>query len=103
MKKKRFTEEQIANALAQESTGQTIAEICRKFGVSEQTFYRWKKKFGAMAVAELRVFALATVELRNGIARILTHDLRAGADPYFDSPQQPSIAWEWAGQAWSDE
>lgn len=54
MKKKRFTEEQIAYALAQESTGQTIAEICRKLGVPEQTFYRWKKKFGAMGVAEVR-------------------------------------------------
>ncbi len=38
MKKKRFTEERIACALAQESTGQTIAEICRKLGVSEQAF-----------------------------------------------------------------
>ena len=56
MKKKRFTEEQIAYALAQESTGQTIAEICRKLDVSEQTFYPWKKKkkFGAMGVAEVR-------------------------------------------------
>jgi hypothetical protein len=40
VKQKRFTEEQIAYALAQESTGQTIAEIRRKLGVSEQTFYR---------------------------------------------------------------
>jgi putative transposase len=40
--------------LAQESTGQTIAEICRKFGVSEQTFYGWMKKFGSMGVAEVR-------------------------------------------------
>ncbi len=54
LKKKRFTEEQIAYALAQESTGQTIAEICRKLGVSKQTFYRWKKKFGSMGVAEVR-------------------------------------------------
>lgn len=54
MKKKRFTEEQIAYALEQESTGQTIAEICRRLGVSEQTFYRWKKKFGAMGVGEVR-------------------------------------------------
>ncbi len=46
MKKKRFTEEQIAYALAQDSTGQSIAEICRKPGVSEQTFSRWKKQFG---------------------------------------------------------
>ena len=54
MKKKRFTEEQIAYALAQESTGQTIAEICRKLGVSKQTFYRWKRKFGSVRVAEVR-------------------------------------------------
>jgi len=54
VKKKRFTEEQIAYALAQESTGQTIAEICRRLGVSEQTFYRWKKKFGSMGVMEVR-------------------------------------------------
>ncbi len=53
MKKKHLTVEQIAYALAQESTGQTIAEICRKLGVSEQTFYRWKKKFGSMGVAEV--------------------------------------------------
>ena len=57
MKKKRFTEEQIAYALAQKSTGQTIAEICRNLDVSEQTFYQWKKKkktFGAIGVAEVR-------------------------------------------------
>ncbi len=54
MKKKRFKREQIAYALAQELTGPTIAELCRKLGVSEQTFYRWKKKFGSMGVAEVR-------------------------------------------------
>ena len=48
MKQKRFTEEQIAYAPPEGSTGQTIAEICRKLGVPEQTFYRWKKKFGSM-------------------------------------------------------
>ena len=46
--KKLFTEEQIPYALAQESTGQTIAAICRWLGVSEQTYYRWKKKFASM-------------------------------------------------------
>jgi putative transposase len=53
LKMKRCTEEQICYALAQESTGQAIAEICRRLGVSEQTFYRWKKKFGAMGVTEV--------------------------------------------------
>ena len=54
MKKERFTEEQIAYALAQESTGQTIAEICRKLGVSEQTFYRWKKAYGGLQPDQAR-------------------------------------------------
>ena len=73
MKKKRFTEEQIAYALAQESTGQTIAEICRRLGVSEQTFYRWKKKFGAMGVAEVR--RLKQLEDENAKLKRLVADL----------------------------
>lgn len=73
MKKKRFTEEQIAYALAQESTGQTIAEICRKFGASEQTFYWWKKKFGAMGVAEVR--RLKQLEDENAKLKRLVADL----------------------------
>ncbi len=54
MKKRRSAEEQIAYALAQESSVQTIAEICRRLGMSERTFYRWKKRFGLMGVAEVR-------------------------------------------------
>lgn len=73
MKKKRFTEEQIAFALAQESTGQTIAEICRRLGVSEQTFSRWKKKFGAMGVAEVR--RLKQLEDENSKLKRLLADL----------------------------
>jgi putative transposase len=53
-REERFTEEQIAYALAQELSGQTIAEICRRRGVSEQTFYRWKTKCGSIGVAEVR-------------------------------------------------
>jgi hypothetical protein len=45
MKKTAFTEEQIAYALRQAETGTPVADICRKLGISEQTFYRWKKKF----------------------------------------------------------
>jgi putative transposase len=53
VKKKRLTEEQIAYALAQESSGQTIPEICRRLGMSEQTFCRWKKKLGSKGVADV--------------------------------------------------
>jgi putative transposase len=52
--KKRFTEEQIAFALRQAEGGIPVTEVCRKMGVSEQSFYRWKRKYDGMGVAELR-------------------------------------------------
>ena len=54
MPKKIFTEEQIAHALRQAEAGTPAIEVCRKMGVTEQTFYRWKRKFAGMGVAELR-------------------------------------------------
>ncbi|EGK2829141.1 transposase, partial [Escherichia coli] len=54
MKKTRYTEEQIAFALKQAETGTRGEELCRKMGISEATFYNWKKKFGGMGVIELR-------------------------------------------------
>ncbi len=54
MRKSRFTEQQIAMALRQVEAGTPVEEICRKLGVSEATFYRWKKKFGSLGVSELR-------------------------------------------------
>ena len=52
--KKRFSEEQIAFALRQAESGVPVAEICRKMGITEQTFYRWKQKYGGLGVSELR-------------------------------------------------
>ena len=54
MKKSRFTEEQIAFALRQHEGGTATGEIVRKLGITEQTFYRWKKKYGGLGIAELR-------------------------------------------------
>jgi hypothetical protein len=53
-KRKRYTDEQIAFALRQAETGTPVEEICRKLGVSEPTFYRWKKQFVGMGVVEIR-------------------------------------------------
>ena len=73
MKKSRFTEEQIAFALRQAENGTSIAAITRKLGVSEQTFYRWKKKFGGMGVAEVR--RLKQLEEENRKLKQLVADL----------------------------
>ena len=54
MKKTRYTEEQIAFALKQAETGTRVEEVCRKMGISEATFYNWKKKFAGLGVTELR-------------------------------------------------
>ena len=54
MKKSKFTEQQIVFALKQAETGVPIAEVCRKLGISEATFYTWKKKFSGLGTAELR-------------------------------------------------
>ena len=54
MKRSSFTEEQIAHVLRQAEAGVPVQELIRKTGITEQTFYRWKRKFGGMGVTELR-------------------------------------------------
>ena len=54
MKKSRYTDEQIAYALRQGETGTRVEEICRQMGISEQTYYNWKKKFGGLGPSEVR-------------------------------------------------
>ena len=71
--KKRFTEEQIAFALHQAETGTSVAEVCRKMGISEATFYNWKKKYGGLGVSELR--RLKQLEEENRKLKQLVADL----------------------------
>ena len=54
MKGKRFTDEQIAYALRQAESGTAVADVCRQLGVSEASFYLWKKKYAKMGLTEIR-------------------------------------------------
>ena len=73
MKQKRYTDEQIAFALRQAESGTAVAEICRKFGISEPTFYRWKKQFAGMGTVEIR--RLKQLEEENAKLKRLVADL----------------------------
>lgn len=54
MRKSRFSEEQIVMALRQGEAGTPVEEICRRLGVSQATYFRWKKTYGSLGVPELR-------------------------------------------------
>ncbi len=73
MKKSKFTEEQIAFALKQAETGTPVKEVIRKMGITEQTFYRWKKKYAVMLPSDLR--KLKQLEEENRQLKKLVADL----------------------------
>ena len=64
MKSSRYTPEQVAFALRQAEGGTPVPELCRKMGISEQTLFRWKKKFQGMGVAEVRRLRVLEEESR---------------------------------------
>lgn len=73
MKKSRFTEEQIAYALRQAEAGTLVADVCRQLGISEATFYVWKRKYGNLGVSELKKQRL--LEEENGRLKRVVADL----------------------------
>ncbi len=54
MKKSRFSEDQIIGILREQEVGATTAEVCRRHGISEQTFYRWKAKYSGMTTSDVQ-------------------------------------------------
>ena len=73
MKKSKFTDAQIAFVLRQAEEGTAIGEVCRKAGISEATFYNWRKKYGGLMPSEMR--RLKQLEEENGKLKKLVADL----------------------------
>lgn len=97
MRRLKSTEEQTAFALKQVELGFSVAECCRKLGVSKQTLSRWKKKLGGLGVAEVR--RLKMLEEENRKLQQLVADLSLDMAMLQDSPQRKlkgqatSVAW----------
>ncbi len=64
MKTSKYTEEQIVYALRQAEAGEAVADVCRRLGISQQTFYTWKKKYGGVGSTELKRMRLLEDENR---------------------------------------
>lgn len=74
MKRKRFSEEQTIGILNEAAAGATAVEVCRQHGISETTFYRWKAKFGGLAVSEAK--RLRQLEAENSRLKRLLAEAR---------------------------
>ena len=73
MKGKRFSEEKIIGVLREAEAGAKPGDLCRRYGISEQTFYRWKARYGGLQVSDLR--RLRQLEEENGRLKRLVADL----------------------------
>ena len=73
MPRKGHTEEQILQGMRQAESGEKVTEICRKLGISEQTFYTWKRKYAGLGLSELR--ELRQLRDENGKLKKLVADL----------------------------
>jgi len=78
MKKSRFSEQQIAFILAQADDGTSVEEVCRKAGISQQTYYRWRKKYAGLMPSEVR--RLKQLEEENARLKRMVADLSLDKD-----------------------
>lgn len=64
MKRSKYTEEQIVRILKESEAGISVTELCRKYGISDATYYNWKAKFGGMELSDVRRLKLLEEENR---------------------------------------
>lgn len=78
MKKSEFSEAQIIKVLQQQDQGKKVSEICREFGISEPTFYKWKSKYGGMSLSELQ--RIKELEAENSRLKKIVADQQLSID-----------------------
>ena len=78
MRKSRFSDEQVIAILREQEAGRSTAEVCRKYGVSGATFYKWKAKFGGMEVSEAKRLKVLEDENRK-LKRLLAEQVMDNA------------------------
>lgn len=100
MKKSHFTEEQMAYALKQTELGTAVGEICRKMGISEATFYVWRKKYGGLGPSELKRLRLLEDENRKLKQRVadLSLDKAMLQEVVTKKTLRPTQRRAWVGQ-----
>lgn len=78
MKKSRFTESQILKVLQSQQEGSKVVEICREYGISKQTFYNWKSKYGGITLSELQ--RVKELESENARLKRIVADQQISSD-----------------------
>src|SRR5210317_945224 len=91
MKRSRFSEEQIIGILKEHQAGMSAADLCRRHGVSDATFYKWRSKYGGMEVSDAR--KLKVLEAENAKLKKLLSEQMMDVSTLKEMPSKTACLW----------